>query len=163
MEIALTLVLEIVLGYILQMLAFGVGMHAVAKQKMDPRRLAAVVFICALLTYLIRNSDLFNFGVHTMLMLLIINASSILIAKINIRASILGSILMMILVLLSELVNVGIISIFAGADRINELLSDPITKAASAIPGNIVLVVVAMFMYYFRVHRKVAKTKNVSG
>lgn len=163
MEIALTIIMEIVLGYILQMLAFGVGMHAVAEEKINKGKLAAVVFICAFLTYLIRNSDLFNFGVHTMLMLLIINATSIYIAKINIRASILGSIMMMILVLFSELINVGILSVFAGADRINELLSDPLTKAASAIPGNVVLVVVAFVMYYFRVYRKGAKRTNVSG
>ena len=163
MEIALTFLLEIVLGYILQMLAFGVGMHAVAKQKLNAYRLAAVVFVCALITYIIRNSDLFNFGVHTMLMLLVINAASISITKINIRASILGSILMMILVLLSELVNFGVLSIFFSQDQITQMLSEPLPKAASAVPGNVVLVAAAYVMYYFRVHRKVAKTANVSG
>jgi len=157
MEIALMILLEIVLGYILQMFAFGVGMHAVAKQKINPARLAIVVIICALLTFIVRDSDLFNFGVHTMLMLLIINAASIIVTKISIRASILGSILMMILVLLSELVNVGVLSIFVGPDMINQTLSDPLKKAASAVPGNVVLVAAAYLMYRFRVQRKAAK------
>ena len=163
MEIALTILLEVILGYILQMLSFGVGMHAVACQRIDKKKLTVVVLVCALLTYLIRNSDLFNFGVHTMLMLLLINAAAIMITKINIRASILGSIVMMILVLLSELVNFGVLSIFFASDTITEMLSEPLPKAASAIPGNVVLVIAAFVMYYIRVIRKVAKTKNVVG
>lgn len=163
MEIALTILLEVILGYILQMLSFGVGMHAVACQIIHKKKLTVVVLVCALLTYLIRNSDLFNFGVHTMLMLLLINAASIMIAKINVRASILGSIVMMILVLLSELVNFGVLSIFFAPDVITEMLSEPLPKAASAIPGNVVLVIAAFAMYYMRVIRKVAKTKNVVG
>lgn len=163
MQIVLTIFLEIVLGYILQMLAFGVGMHAVAKQKISQKCLWIVALICALLTYVIRNSDLFNFGVHTMLMLLIINAASIYIAKINIRSSILGSIFMMILVLLSELVNFGVLSIFFDPDTITQMLAKDLTKAASAVPGNVVLLIAACAMYYFRVKRKVANKSNVSG
>lgn len=163
MEIVLTILLEIVLGYILQMLSFGIGMHAVAHQRIEGKKLAIVALICALLTYLIRNSDLFNFGVHTMLMLLVINAASIWICGINIRSSIMGSIIMMILVLLSELVNFGVLSLFFSQDSINQILAEPLPKAASAIPGNIVLVVVALLMYHFRVRKAGAKTAHVAG
>ena len=57
---------------------------------------------------------------------------------------------MMILVLLSELVNVAFLSVLAGADQINTLLADPLIKAASAVPGNVVLLLAALLIYRFR-------------
>lgn len=151
MQMAIRVFLEFVMGYFLQTLAFVIGMHGVAKQNLNIKNSAIVTVLCTIITILVRNSGLFNFGVHTMLILLVINAACIIICKMNIRPSILGSILMMLLVLLGELVNVGILSIFYPIDQINAVLTDPVFKAASAIPGNIVHLLVSFLLYFFRV------------
>lgn len=143
--------LEGVLGYLLQAVSFLIGMHGIARHKISIKKSAIVCLICAVVTYLIRSSGLFTFGVHTMLVLLIINAACIIICKISIRPCILGSILMMIFVLLSEVVNVGILYTLVGADKINTVMNNDIYKAASAIPGNILLLVVSSLIYYFRI------------
>lgn len=143
--------LEGVLGYLLQAVSFLIGMHGIARHKISIKKSAIVCLICAVVTYLIRSSGLFTFGVHTMLVLLIINAACIIICKISIRPCILGSILMMIFVLLSEVVNVGILYTLVGADKINTVMNNEIYKAASAIPGNILLLVVSSLIYYFRI------------
>ncbi|MDD6681776.1 MAG: hypothetical protein PUE61_01205 [Clostridiales bacterium] len=143
--------LEGVLGYLLQAVSFLIGMHGIARHKISVKKSAIVCLICAVVTYLIRSSGLFTFGVHTMLVLLIINAACIIICKISIRPCILGSILMMIFVLLSEVVNVGILYTLVGADKINTVMNNEIYKAASAIPGNILLLVVSSLIYYFRI------------
>lgn len=143
--------LEGVLGYLLQAVSFLIGMHGIARHKISIKKSAIVCLICAVVTYLIRSSGLFTFGVHTMLVLLIINAACIIICKISIRPCILGSILMMIFVLLSEVVNVGILYTIVGADKINTVMNNEIYKAASAIPGNILLLVVSSLIYYFRI------------
>ena len=143
--------LEGVLGYLLQAVSFLIGMHGIARHKISIKKSAIVCLICAVVTYLIRYSGLFTFGVHTMLVLLIINAACIIICKISIRPCILGSILMMIFVLLSEVVNVGILYTIVGADKINTVMNNEIYKAASAIPGNILLLVVSSLIYYFRI------------
>lgn len=143
--------LEGVLGYLLQAVSFLIGMHGIARHKISIKKSAIVCLICAVVTYLIRSSGLFTFGVHTMLVLLIINAACIIICKISVRPCILGSILMMIFVLLSEVVNVGILYTLVGADKINTVMNNEIYKAASAIPGNILLLVVSSLIYYFRI------------
>ena len=162
MELALRVFLEAVMGYLLQMISFVVGMHAIAKQKMDLKRAALVSVVCAVATFLIRSSDLFNFGVHTMLMLLVINAVSIFVCSMPVRASILGSIVMMILVLVSELINMGILNIFYSSEEINRLLADATFKAASAIPGNLVLLLISILMYKLR-SKSIGEDKSESG
>lgn len=153
MQIALRFFLEGIMGYLLQTVAFIIGMHGVAKHKISFKNASIAIIICTIIIILVRNSGLFNFGVHTMLILLVINAACIIICKTNIRPSIMGSILMMILVLLGELINLGILSIFYPMDQINSLLTDPVFKAASAIPGNIVHLLVSFLLYHFRVRR----------
>lgn len=157
MQNLLRFFLEYVMGYLLQTMAFVIGMHGIAKQKMNLRNSVVVIVLCTIVTILVRNSELFNFGVHTMLILLVINAACIIICKMNIRLSVLSSILMMLLVLVGEMINVGILNIFYSTDQINALLTDPVSKAASAIPGNLVHLLVSVFLYRFRV----AKAKGV--
>ena len=162
MRTLLQILLEGVMGYLLQTIALIMGIHAVAKQRMDVKKSIVAFIICTVVIFLIRSSDLFNFGVHTMLMLLVINAVCITLCGLNIRPSILGSILMVLFVLLSEFVNVGIMNIFYTSEQITVLLMDPITKAGWAIPGNIVLIVVAFVMYYLRTIRG-ERAKDGSG
>ena len=153
MSTPLGFLLEGVLGYLLQAVSFLIGMHGIACHKIDVKKSALVCVISAVVTFLIRSSGLFTFGVHTMLVLLIINAACIIICKISIRPCILGSILMMIFVLLSEVVNVGILYITVGANEINNVMNNELYKAASAIPGNILLLVVSLLIYYFRMRK----------
>ena len=47
-------------------------------------------------------------------------------------------------------VNVAFLSVVAGVDQINILLADPLIKAASAVPGNVVLLLAALLIYRFR-------------
>ena len=57
---------------------------------------------------------------------------------------------MMIFVLLSEVVNVGILYLLVGPSEISTVMADDIFKAAAAIPGNILLLLAALLIYYFR-------------
>lgn len=152
--------LEGILGYLLQAAAFLIGMHGFARHKISIKKSLLVCVISAVITYLIRSSGLFTFGVHTMLVLLIINVACITICKISIRPCILGSILMMIFVLLSEVINVGILYVTVGETQINAVMANEIYKAASAIPGNIILLLVALLIYCIRIH---GGKKNDSG
>lgn len=142
--------LEGILGYLLQAISFLIGMHGIARYKINVKSSAIVCVLSAILTYLIRASGLFTFGVHTMLVLLIINAACILLCRIPIRPCILGSILMMIFVLLSEVVNVGILYLLVGPSEINTVMANEVSKAAAAIPGNILLLLVSLLIYRFR-------------
>ena len=145
--------LEGILGYLMQAASFLIGMHGIARYKIDVKKSSVVCVISAVATYLVRSSGLFTFGVHTMLVLLIINAACIFFCKIPIRPCILGSILMMIFVLLSEVVNMGILYVTVGASEINNFMNNEINKAMSAIPGNLLLLIGALLIYYLRTRK----------
>ena len=153
MSTLLGFLLEGILDYLLQSVSFLIGMHGIAREKIDVKKSAIVCVISAVATFLVRSSSLFTFGVHTMLVLLIINAACIIFCKIPIRPCILGSILMMIFVLLSEGVNVGILYITVGTNEINNVMNDEISKAISAIPGNVLLLIASLLIYYFRIRK----------
>ena len=153
MSTPLGFLLEGVLGYLLQAVSFLIGMHGIACQKIQVKKAALVCVLSAVVTYLVRASELFTFGVHTMLVLLIINVAGIVICKIPIRSCILGSILMMIFVLLSEVVNVGLLYLVVGAGGIDAVMNNEIQKAVSAIPGNILLLLVSLLIYHFRTRK----------
>lgn len=159
MATPLGFLLEGVLGYLLQAASFLIGMHGIACKKIEIKKSALVCVLTAAVTYLVRASELFTFGVHTMLMLLVINVTGISICKIPIRSCILGSILMMIFVLLSEVVNVGILYLVVGAEGIDAVMNDQIQKALSAIPGNILLLLASLLLYHFR-NRKGKKDES---
>ena len=160
MELLQRFLLEGILGYLLQAVAYVVGMHAIAMQKIEWKNASIVCVISAILTYLIRNCGLFNFGVHTMLVLLLLNAGCICLCKMSVRRSILGSIVMMVLVLVSELVNMGILRIFYTMEEINALFANPVPKAIAAIPGNVLLLLAAVMMYQIQRMRQKRGTQR---
>lgn len=144
----LRLILEGILGYLMQNVAIIIGMHAMAKHKLSLKPAALASALCAVFTIIVRNCGLFNFGVHTMLVLLAVNAACVFICKMkDVRGAILGSIVMILMILLGELINVGILSIFYPLEQINELMVDPVFKAAWAIPGNVVHLIASGVMY----------------
>lgn len=152
-EVLLLVLLAGVMGYLFQAASFLIGMHGIARHKIHVAKSTVVCVISAVITFFIRSSGLFTFGVHTMLVLLIINAACIVICKISIRPCILASILMMIFVLLSEVVNVGVLMVLVGPDQINATLANEVYKAASAIPGNVLLLVASLLIYRLRMRR----------
>lgn len=149
--------LEGVLGYVVQHFAFVIGMHGVAKHKIAWWRVIFVSVSCATVLYLIRKLPMLQFGVHTMLNCLVTNAMCILICKMDVRKSVLGSVIMMILILLSDLVNFGVASTYMDVSEISTFLQDPINKAFSALPGNFTVLLVGSIMYKVRM-RKVRGT-----
>jgi hypothetical protein len=105
-------VAEGLLGYLLQCGGFICGINAVAKRriKLIPFLIASVILAVA--TYLVRTLGRFNFGVHTMLILFIVNLICVLFIKIDVRHSILGSLLVTLLILAGEMINYSLLMIF---------------------------------------------------
>lgn len=147
-----------VLGYLVQLYAIVIGMHSIARQPVEWARVSLVCACGAVLTWLVRSSPMLQFGVHTLLTCLIINIGCIFVCKMDVHKSVLGSIVMTILVLLSDIINFAVLKLFSNMD-INEMqlfLQNERSKAISALPGNVSLVLVALLMYYFCVKRQKA-------
>ena len=141
---------EGLLGYFLQCGGCVVGICAVAKKQAHwlPLLITSVLF--AISIYLIRTLGKFNFGVHTMLMLLIVNLLCVLILRVDIKPSILGSLIVTLMVLASEVVNYSLLLIFFDQAEITRRMTEPLFKAYAAVPGNVVFSIIVIFAYIKR-------------
>lgn len=152
------LLLKGVFGYLMQLFAFVVGMHGIARQPIVWTRVSLVCVCGAILTWVVRSSSLLQFGVHTLLTCLIINIGCIFVCKMDVHKSVLGSIVMMILVLLSDIINFAVLNLFAhmNTSEMQVFLQNERNNAISALPGNVSLVLVAVLIYVISMKRRKA-------
>ena len=71
--------LEGVLGYLAQHFAFVIGMHGIARKRIVWPRVIIVSVLCASILSLLRQIEMIQFGVHTLLNVLITNVGCVLI------------------------------------------------------------------------------------
>ena len=148
-----------VLGYLMQLFAIVIGMHGIARHKISWAKVSVICVISAIITYVLRTIPMIQFGVHTLLTCLITNVGCVFVCKMDVRKSVLGSIVMMILVLLSDIVNFAVLLPIMQFDTaaMQAFLHNEINKAVSALPGNVVLLMVALLIYRFRATKKKEK------
>ena len=149
--------LEGVLGYLVQHFAFVIGMHGIARKCIVWPRVIIVSVLCASILSLLRQIEMIQFGVHTLLNVLITNVGCVLICKMDIRKSVLGSLIMLIVTLLSDLVNFGVLLMMMDQSQISIYLQNEQNKAVSALPGNLVILAVALTLYYVRIRKREAE------
>ena len=149
--------LEGVLGYLVQHFAFFIGMHGIARKRIEWPRVIIVSVLCASILSLLRQIEMIQFGVHTLLNVLITNVGCVLICKMDIRKSVLGSLIMLIVTILSDLVNFGVLLMIMDQSEISAFLQNEQNKAVSALPGNFVILVVALTLYFVRIRKKAAE------
>lgn len=103
--------------------------------------------------FLLRQSGQVNFGVHTMLMLLVMNILSVLVLKLDVMPSILGSLIVTALIIGGEVINYSLLLLFNTQDVIDVKMEEAMFKAWAAVPGNIILIVVVVIIYVVRVRK----------
>ena len=149
--------LEGVLGYLVQHFSFVIGMHGIARKRIVWPRVIIVSVLCASILSLLRQIEMIQFGVHTLLNVLITNVGCVLICRMDIRKSVLGSLIMLIVTLLSDLVNFGVLLMMMDQSQISIYLQNEQNKAVSALPGNLVILAVALTLYYVRIRKREAE------
>lgn len=141
-------------GYLLQAIGYILGMHAVARKKVSFLKFLLVSAISATVMFFVRRYGHFNFGVHTMLMLLIMNLLCVIVLKLDVMSSVLGSLIVTALIILGEVLNLGVLLLIYTKDVVDVRLAEPIFKAWAAVPGNVLLITVVFVTYFLRVIRK---------
>jgi hypothetical protein len=142
---------EGLLGYFLQCSSYIGGICVVARRKIKPLPFLIASVIPAVATYLVRILPAFNFGVHTMLILLVVNIICILFLKIDVKYSVLGSLLVTVMVLGVEMINLGVLSLFFDQAQIKANMLQPLFKAWAGVPGNLILGISVTIAYILRV------------
>ncbi len=149
------ILLQFFTGYLLQGFAFILFIYAFCKKKIDAKQyvIQSVIMTAAIL--IIRNLPI-NFGVHTLFNMLILILICVVMAKLPILQTIIGSLIVTILMFVVELIDVGFFTlIFGGMENYNNLMKDKFFKAYTAIPATILFLLITVFIYFKIVGRKV--------
>ncbi|MBU3184817.1 hypothetical protein [Clostridium estertheticum] len=118
--------------------------------------ISSIIYVFAV--YLIRLLPI-QYGVHTILNIIVIMVLTININKISIINSIKASIMAMILEFICEGINVFMIQYVFQAD-VKHVLSNPSLKTLYGIPSLVIFVVIVGAYYYYLIKRKELMESN---
>ena len=112
----------------------------------------SVVFILS--NYLIRLLPI-NFGVNTMIGLLILVLLFVFFTKTDVPKLIKSTIIILITLFLCEMANVAILTLIFGQTKLDDILLDPMLKAAYGVPSTVLFGLSVFIM------SKIVKKKNI--
>jgi hypothetical protein len=141
------------LGYFLQSVGYFLGMCATAKNRIKLPLLLILSALCTVFIFLIREIGQFNFGVHTMIMLIVLNLLGIIVLKLDVMRSILGSLIVTALVIGGEVINYSFLMFFYTKPEIDVLMQNSLSKAWAAVPGNVLLFAIVLIAYILRIRK----------
>ncbi|HBC95243.1 MAG TPA: hypothetical protein DC034_00420 [Clostridium sp.] len=146
---------EIFLRLIPEMLLIVWGIHIIAKKSFDIKKYIFLSFILSIITFLIRDLPIY-FGVHTLIMAILIIGTMVFFIRIPIITSIYGTLFMLLLLSISEFLNMLLLNLFK--ININISSMNPIKKSIFGIPSLIFLFFLIMLTRYLLKKRGI---KNV--
>ncbi|MHB8963850.1 MAG: hypothetical protein ACYC5K_11935 [Saccharofermentanales bacterium] len=147
---------ELAVRGILEGFLFILAVHAFARTRITkgPYVIGSIIFIA--FTYVIRLLDI-NFGVHTVLNLIVIIAICVFINRLVLFNVVKGAMLSVLIMFAIEGVNIAFLQLIYKDDLVN-IISDPYRKTLAGIPGIVLFGITAAVLYYFMAY-KYSKTK----
>ena len=153
--------LDLILKGIPESAIFMLGIFAFSKTKINARRYLSAASILFLATCIIRLLPI-NYGINTLLSVIISAILGIAIIKINFLQAIKASLLTIVAVLIGEGVNLFLLQVAYGSQKTLEIIGDPISKTINTIPSTIVFGLIIFTVYYFNViHVKGIKDADI--
>lgn len=127
------------------------GMSVLCNVKIERKKYICESIILSILEYLVRSLPI-NYGVHTILNIMIM---ILLVKKINntdMIVSIRSGLIITILLFICEALNMILLNCVLG-DRLEELLSNDVLKNICGIPSLIFYILIIIILYYFKKKR----------
>lgn len=133
---------------------FIIAIHAFSKTGIDFKKYLLSGILASILAYLIRLLPI-QYGVHSLLGLIMLIITVSFINKIDIIKSIRGGIITFIVCFIFEGINISFIQFILNGDLIN-IMSNHILKTLYGLPSLIIMAIVVILYYY-----KLSKEKEL--
>lgn len=144
---------EFLTGYLMQAVAFVLFVYAFNGKKIEPVR---YIVSCAIMTasvFIIRNMNI-NFGVHTIINLILLIAIMTFYCRMPIIKCTIASLLVTLVMIVIELINIAVMMAIFTPEIFKVKVKDPMWNAITAIPATTGLLIVALIVYFVRTRRK---------
>lgn len=122
--------------------------YAFSKTKIDGKKYVISVIILGMCVFTIRMLPI-NYGVHTILNIIALTVIVSCINKIDIIAAIKSSLVTAVLLFVSEGINVVLLKLTIGTNKLNEIIENPITKTIYFLPSLFGLAIIVTIYYYY--------------
>jgi len=142
---------ELVVRGILEGFLFILSVHAFSRARIRKWPFVVSSLILIAITYVIRFLDI-NFGVHTVLNMIVIIALCVFINRLVLFDVVKGTMLTILIMFAIEGVNVAFLQLIYRDDLI-AIISDPYRKTLAGMPGLILFGITALTLYYFMAYR----------
>lgn len=151
--------IELVARLIPEVLLFILATYTFSNTKINLKKYILSSAALGICVFLIRMLPI-NYGVHTILNLIMLTIITIVINNIDIINGIKASIITSIILFICEGLNVLFLNLLYG-DRVQQLISDPRTKTIYGMPSLICFAIIVISYYCFLSKRgKVRDVKN---
>ncbi|NLK38724.1 MAG: hypothetical protein GX303_00550 [Clostridiales bacterium] len=158
-------IFEILLGYILQSVGSMICLYAFSGKKIEIRQFTFLTLVNAVAVYAIRHINNITFGIHTLLIMLVIILLGISVVRASINASALSALITMVTITVGEVVNYLILNLMYDDETLHLILKDDttmngkISKAIAVIPSNVFFIIIMLII--FKQSRKKSKDKEI--
>lgn len=153
---------ELAVRGVLEGFLFILSVHALSRTRISTKPFIISSLVIIAFTYLIRLLDI-NFGVHTVLNLIVIIGLCVLINKIALFNAVKGAMLTVLMMFAIEGINVGLLQLIYG-EGLSKIIADPYKKTLAGMPGLILFGVIVITLYYFLAYRySKNKTEEKNG
>lgn len=144
---------EIILGYLLQSAGSIICLYAFSGKKIKVKPFLLLTLVNAVAVYAIRQINIIAFGVHTLLIMIVIIFLGIWVVKASINVSAISALITMVTITVSEITNYLILRFFYDEDKIKLIMGDTTTlegevrKAIAVLPSNVFFIVVMVIIF----------------
>ena len=161
METLKLILFKYILGYGLQAFTAIFGIYVFNRQKIEIKKYIAASTIAAIIAYLVRLLPI-SFGVHTIFDMLASIVICILLLKMPAINTIRSMSIVFVQIIVSEIISLGTMSIMIGKDRVDTLMNNPVQKAITGVPINLLFLLLVTLSYYI-IKKKGDSNRKVSS
>lgn len=159
MKIFRIILLEYILGYILQGFAYCLGIYAFSIKKIDKKYITASTAL-VIISYIMRLLPV-SFGLHTILILVCLFFLAIFYLKIPAFSVIKSIVAITVLLLMTELISVLCITGIVGQAQFDNMMNDVLGRAILAVPSTLIFTAIVVCAYF--ILRKIKEKKRAEN
>ena len=141
------IIYEYILGFCLQGFTLVFGIYTFNQQKIVLKDYLSASTLVTIITYIVRLLPI-SFGVHTIIHILASIFICITLLKMPAFTTIRSMSIVIVLLLGSEMIDIAFFMMIMGRERYENAMHYPLQKAITAIPANVLFLLLVTLSYY---------------
>ena len=150
----MTALISFLTGYIPQGLSFVLFLYAFCKIRVDLKKYAISSFIMIMCIWFVRQILPVSSGIHTLINILVLIGLCYGYIHMPLKRTVIGCLAVSVIMLILELIDVLVLTLIFGSEKVQAMGQDSNLKTYLAIPAMVAFTVLVIVFYLIRTKRK---------